>query len=417
MKLIKKITAAVIALAMVGCNDVPEDVKSRAEEQWKPIAEEHKDMLQHIPYSDMQADVDKALKDSYSNFTLRSGIKVSLPDVLRQCDFVQVKDYSSNAEKILEAFTDGSDRQGVTIETYHQEASPGIPGTATVCRGFRDEEGRKQFIVWDNGFVSMFRGKLFDITDTNPETVKIYHIDRGDDLSDSYKLDKETVTVKDAVDKAQKWIDDRYAQFEPDYKIKIHTVRVIQYIDRSDEENEYVTGTELLFYALKEYKGIRLDFNSPKYENEKNSKITRTIRSVSDIQLRMMTDSNIEMVSNGSGMVKPSEKGTLDNVISLSSALQYIESTFTNFNDKLQIADIQLKYTLYPEYDKETQVYNAPNNTLKGHLVWEFTLALSDSAFEQSRKSHKDFDDFFRYIQIDAETGEMEFSFGNYEPR
>ena len=33
MKLIMKITAAVIALAMAGCNEVPEDVKSRAEEQ------------------------------------------------------------------------------------------------------------------------------------------------------------------------------------------------------------------------------------------------------------------------------------------------------------------------------------------------------------------------------------------------
>ena len=33
MKLIKKITAAVIALAMAGCNEVPEDVKSRAEQQ------------------------------------------------------------------------------------------------------------------------------------------------------------------------------------------------------------------------------------------------------------------------------------------------------------------------------------------------------------------------------------------------
>ena len=205
----KKIIIAAISLVMlVGCNEVPEDVKSRAEEQWRPIPEEHKELIQYIPLGEMQADIDKALTDTYANFDLREGIKVRLPDQLRQCDFAQVDGFASNAEKVLDAFIDSSDRKGIAIETYEQEAVLDNPHTKTTCRGFRDEDGKRQFIVWENGFVSMFRGAMFDLQLSSPETIKIYHVDRGDDLSDSYKLDKETLTVKEAVDKAQKWIDE-----------------------------------------------------------------------------------------------------------------------------------------------------------------------------------------------------------------
>jgi hypothetical protein len=408
----KKIIIAAISLVMlVGCNEVPEDVKSRAEEQWRPIPEEHKELIQYIPLGEMQADIDKALTDTYANFDLREGIKVRLPDQLRQCDFAQVDGFASNAEKVLDAFIDSSDRKGIAIETYEQEAVLDNPHTKTTCRGFRDEDGKRQFIVWENGFVSMFRGAMFDLQLSSPETIKIYHVDRGDDLSDSYKLDKETLTVKEAVDKAQKWIDERYAQFEKDYQIRIHTVKVDQYTEKTEDGSEIVLANELIFLALKEYKGVMLDFSGQKTSREKNEKITKIDRSINDLELRMITDSSIEMVTNGSGMITPSETGVIDKGVSVSSALQYIENTFTNFNEKPKIVDIQLKYTLSPEYDKETQAYNAPGNKLKGRLVWEFTLGLPESVQKEYRNKRLDYSDFGRYVIIDVQNGEMEYEF------
>ncbi|MCD7741570.1 MAG: hypothetical protein LUI06_05155 [Ruminococcus sp.] len=44
----------------------------------------------------------------------------------------------------------------------------------------------------------------------------------------------------------------------------------------------------------------------------------------------------------------PTEKEELTEIVSLSSAIDSIEETFTDFNEPMTINDINLKYTLTP---------------------------------------------------------------------
>ena len=107
------ILTAVMALIMTACNDVPEDVKSRTEGRDSVIEaaqnRAHTGEIQYIPLSQMQADIDVALKDKYSNLTLRDGIEVALPDKLTECEFVQISDFLTNYDNVSGAMLDPSE--------------------------------------------------------------------------------------------------------------------------------------------------------------------------------------------------------------------------------------------------------------------------------------------------------------------
>ena len=400
------------AVMLVSCSDIPEEVISRTDDRNQSISEAHTGELEYIPLSEMQADVEKALSEKYTNFTLRDGIKVRLPDALRKCDFVQVSGYISKAQSILENFIDQSNREGVSLTTESFVQDPGLgESSAITVSGFRDEKKREQLVVWDNGFINMFSGELFLLPDHRAETVKIYYTDRNDDLSDSYRLGQSDLTVKEAVSEAQKWIDENYAPLEPDYKIHVYSVKVEKLTYLSDTGEDLSSRYKMSFLAQKEYKGIKLDTISTKAEKAEGESIMSMVRCANNLQLWTTTDSMIEVVTNATGMVIPKEMKTLEKGVALSSALEYIEKTFADFNDKPEIANIQLKYTLSPEYDKTTQLYNAPGNKMKGRLVWEFVFSLSEQNIKWLKDNNPNYDDNGRYIQIDLENGEMDFSF------
>lgn len=135
-------------LCFVSCSDVPEDVKSRAEQR-----EETKRMtirdgdIKYIPLSEMQAYADKAIGEKYSNFTIRKGLKVTLPEKLIECDFVQESGYIANAEEIRDIFftkdeIKDTELEYSTLSPYNPDA-PESKGSE-VC-GFRSEEKKLHF--------------------------------------------------------------------------------------------------------------------------------------------------------------------------------------------------------------------------------------------------------------------------------
>lgn len=397
---------------LVSCSDTPNDVKSRAEDHDQSISETHSGDFNYITLSEMKDDAVKALSEKYANFKLRDGIKVRLPDILTQCDFIQVSGYTSNAQSVLEAFIGKEESKDIQLTTEPYIQDPGLGDTSAITvSGFRDEQKRKQVVIWDNGFINMFSDKLFLLPNHRAETVKIYYMDRNDDLSESYKIGNKKMTISEAAANAQEWIDDNYAPFEPDYKISVYSVKVEKITNISDEGEDLEHYYKLSFFAQKEYKGVKLDCVGMKADKPEGDSIMLIRRCNSILQLWTTSDSKFEVVTNGTGMVIPQETGILNKGVSLSSALQYIEKTFTNLNEKPEIADIQLKYTLAPEYDKTKQLYNAPGNRMKGRLVWEFLISLSDQNIKWLKENTPAYDDNGRYIQIDLENGEMDFSF------
>lgn len=111
-------------------------------------------------------------------------------------------------------------------------------------------------------------------------------------------------------------------------------------------------------------------------------------------------------------MIKPVEKQSLDNIISLSSALRSIETTFADFDEKLEINDINLKYTLKPQYDPESGIiFNAPNTEMTGRLVWEFVMDVPHDKISDGGN----LGDVRRYIYVDAENGQIDYEFDVYK--
>ena len=411
----KKIIIAAISLVMlVGCNEVPEDVRSREEERQGVIS--HAEMSEHpteaklISTNELQADVENALSGKYRNFILSDNIKVELPEEYAECSFTQAADFDSNAEALAEKFFSSDEMSKVELKKvsepaviasddpeYNADDNPNIIN----CRSYRDEEQKLHISVWDNGFCCLIKPSFFDTLGADGKFYKLYHVDRSDDLSDTYLLGEKEVSVKEAADNAQKWVDDNYARFEPDYKFRVKTV-IVKYNDLG----EYMFNIRI----SKSYKGIYID----ELHEVTDSSIKRPdglgnyfqyINTLNYLEIQMKTESVPEYFSNATGTLIPKEEKALGKVVSLSSALGLIENKFADFNEPYIISDINLKYMLYPNYDFKSGIYyNTAGNNYSARIVWEFVI---DVPQEQGSSNN----DVRRFVCVDAETGEISYEF------
>ena len=404
----KKIIIAAISLVMlVGCNEVPEDVRSRTEEREeaksaaRAEASDSSGELGYISLSDLRNDIDKALSVKYSNFILADGLKVDLPAEYSICDFKQADDFEKKADILAGRFFTEDELEGETISLLNEPATDGENDPNMIyARGFRDNDKKLHCFVWDSGFSLLMKPYFFDDLGTDSTFFKLYHVDRGDDLSDKYKLADGEMTVKEASDLAQEWVDKNYSDIEPDYLFRVKTVIV-----RMNDDEEY----HFLIRVSKIYKGIALDELCETVdcsESDPNGGYYYRIEnSLNYIEIKIGKQGEIGYFSNATGTLVPKEKGQLDKIISLSSALGYLQKTFADFNDPMKVGDIELKYMLSPEYDyKAYKFYNTAGTKMKGRIVWEFVIDVPQDVGSE-------YNDVRKYICIDVQTGEMIYEF------
>ena len=406
MKISTLLFAVIIAASMTSCNDVPEDVRSRTEAKNQAISEAEKHLeertgeIRYISPDKLEDDIKAALGQSYANFTVDPSVKISVPKEIVKCDFKQTDGFDSNADKLCERiFGKGSisDIEESTHRSWNHEFN---------CCGFRNNEERKHLSIWNNGFLCFMKPLLFEEMVNNGQRAAIYHVDRGDDLSAKYLLGEKEISVEDGVAAAQKWLDDNYADLEPEYKIRIKTVIV-----RQDDNGAYAFE----FTADRLYNGIELDELIDVIDtNDTHGRMIPMVYQKYRILMIMKSAGDIDYFTNLSGILAPEKKGTLEKVVSLKSALEYAERQFSDFQNPLTINSIGLKYLISPQYDHEHEIpYNKENTVSTGHIVWEFIL---DVPMEQLKDGtgkpiNEHLGDVRRYIYIDAETGEMEFNF------
>ena len=393
-------------LMLTSCNDVPEDVKSRAEEREKAKSAAQNKIseakIEHISPSDMEVDIKKALSESYSNLILADSIKVELPSEYTLCDFTQADGMDANAQKLADRFFTKDELDGETIAILNEPATDGDDDPNMIyAKGFRDETKQLHCFSWDNGFCCLMKHSFFVDMGTDWKLCKLYHVDRGDDLSDKYQLEDGEMSVKEAVELAKEWIDKNYSDIEPDYNFKVKTVIA--------KENDF---GEKQFYikVAKSYKDIFLDelcevVDSSEPDPVKGGMYARIENSLNYIEIQIRQKGEIGYFANSIGTVIPKENGKLDKVVSLSSALRFIQYKFADLNEPLKIGDIGLKYMLSPKYDyKAYKFYNNAGTELKGKIVWEFVIDVPQEIGSRCN-------DVRKYIYIDAENGEMMFNF------
>lgn len=388
----KKISILLLALLLAGCAKTPDNIQNNSQSEKKeanPIKE-----IQKIPVGELKDDTEKALSYDYSNFTFANGIDVSLPDEYLQCSFTQTENFEENYQDILSRFFDADtlSKEDIVKET----SSDGM-----ISYSFIDEQQKIYGCVGNNGFIAFVKPSAFENIFNGGNRVKIYHIDRNDDLSDSYELDGTDVTVEQAAEYAQKWLDENYTDLEPDFDICVKTI-----IARQNEQGIFSYD----IYASKKYNGTALDDLVQKADTSggnaaKMNYVTQTV------YMQMFKKDEIGSLTNGNGILIPKEDKELNKIVSLTSAMGYIENTFTDFNDTLEISDINLKYTLTPlnDYENGQSCYDA-GISFESRLVWEFVIDVPEKDMPTGDE-YLTAGNVQKYIYVDAENGDIDYEF------
>lgn len=280
--------------------------------------------------------------------------------------------------------------------TVHDETGDGM-----VSYSFSDDDGKMYGCVGNNGFICFAKPSAFDDLFNGGNRVKIYHIDRDDDLSDSYELDGTSVTIKQAADFAQDWLDKNYADLEPDLEIAVKTIIV-----RQSDQGIYSFD----IHASKKYNGVLLD-DLVQMTDTSDESMSKMKYITQGIYMQMFKSDEIGSLTNGNGILIPKKERSVDKIISLSSAMGFIENTFTDFNEKMEISAIDLKYTLTPLNDNKNgqSCYDA-GIKFDSHLVWEFVMDVPENEMPVGDE-YSSAGNIQRFIYLDAESGDLDYEF------
>ena len=258
---------------------------------------------------------------------------------------------------------------------------------------------KKYCAVCNDGFIAVLKPDAFDISFSYSEpNVKIYHPDRKDDLSDEYQLKDGKCSVADAVEYINNWFETTYKPLAPYYDFQVNTVIV------REHEGNYLY--QFRVEAL--YNGVPIDSytTEPEYiDGEFTSKMAYLEY---EISIQMLSVNSIDSFTTGSGMLIPKVEEKINECISLESALNFCENTFTEFRD-ITISDIDIMYTLIPIYETDTD----GNNFLSGYNsrpVWEFIIDVPSEDF-LAKGEVNTYGDTRKYIYIDMVTGEVHYNF------
>ena len=132
------------------------------------------------------------------------------------------------------------------------------------------------------------------------------------------------------------------------------------------------------------------------------------------IQIQMIKSDEIASFTNGTGIYIPTEEVEIAECISLESALELCEDTFSDFKD-ITISDIGIMYTLNPVYEPNPNAKEDPLNPeiIVGYTsrpVWEFVIDMEPSEFLKKDEINTR-GDMRKYIYVDMITGELKYNF------
>lgn len=390
MKLTKLVCALVLAAFCTGCAEVPEEVQ-------KEISDYHSEdgsqgtkeqEFQYIKTREIAQDFKAAIQKDYGQFHISDKIIPCEPESLSMMRFSKTEHFSDQFNQAMSLFFAESDLS--QFNTTHDDEGNNL---------FDDADKKVYGCVGDDGFIAMLKPEVYDISYSyNEPNVRIYHPTRNEDLSDEYELADGAYSIRNAVDYVNQWLNTSYQAFSPDYSYEVETVIV------REHEGKYLF--EILIHAL--YKSVPINSYTEELE-KKDGSFTRFLKYTNcGLQIQMVKSDEIASFTNLCGIFEPIETETIDQCISLQSALTLCAETFTDFKD-VTISDIQPMYTIEPEYKEiSPDVYIITG--YHSHPVWEFIIDVTPSDFMKSGERNT-YGDIRKYIYVDMVTGELNYNF------
>lgn len=394
IKLLLAITSFVFSLS--SCAEVPQEVKEDMQHYRTEQEQSEKEFsFELIPVSELSDNADKALKEkNYGQFELSDKIDFSCSQEIYSMSFSFVNDFQSEFDKCIELLYEGNAfNNGYTTES---------DGDSEYVM-LSDDNAKEYFYVSSEGFLAKLNPDVYELSFEygNPR-VKIYHAQRKDDLSDKYELDDKIISVQEAVDYINNWLDTEYEQTYSAFDYRVETVIV--------RENN---GKNLFqIHCNAYYKGVALDSFTRESDNDYTQCKMNNMDYAIDIQ--MLKSNEISSFTNGGTQLIPEENERISECIPLESALKFCEYKFADFNE-MTISDVNHMYTLEPEYEtkitddgQEYEVMTKYNS----HPVWEIVIDVNPSEYA-SKGEADNLGDMRKYIYIDMVTGGLKYKFDN----
>ena len=384
----KIILSMSLLFILTACASVPDQVKSdmngyRNAENGNLNNSE----FTYINVSDLSDNAETAMSKEYGQFTISNKIKFIQPSELNIMSFKSVFGFSEKTEETVGLFFTAS------------EIAAQNPDKNNLEFAFYNEIDKFYCNVDDDGFIAVLKPDAFDISFSYSEpNVKIYHPDRNDDLNDEYQLNDGKCSVNDAVEYVDNWLETKYEPLCPDFNCKVNTVIV------REHNNNYLYQ----FLAESSYKGVPIDSYTREAEIVDGEHTGKMSYIDYGIQIQMINIDTIDSFTNLMGMIEPTVIENIDECISLESALNFCENTFTDFRD-VTISDIDIMYTLNPVYETDDEgqlVVNGYNS----RPVWEFVIDVPPEEFLANGEANT-YGDTRKYIYIDMVTGELKYNF------
>lgn len=397
MKKIILLSAMLCITQICGCAEVPDEVTKDMSSYRDESSEESEEFdFTYIKASELAENAETALGKDYAQFELSDKIRFTEPEQLYLMSFSKTEGFSENFDKVMELFFEDSVISSQSITIREDEEGKTV--------SFMSDEDKVYGCVGDDGFIAMLNPDTYDISFSNQEpNVGIYHTERNDDFSDEYQLKDRKCSVAEAVEFVDNWFETNYSELSPEYDYKAETVIV------REHEGNYLY--QILVHAV--YKGVPLDSFTREHERDGNMNIRMTYSDYS-IQIQMIKSDEIASFTNGTGIYIPTETESVDECISLESALELCESTFADFKD-ITVSDIGVMYTLNPVYEANPEADEDPLNKeiivgYSSRPVWELVIDVTPSEFVKDGEVNT-YGDLRKYIYVDMITGELKYNF------
>lgn len=375
---------------LTGCADVPEEVRKEINNYHSECSSQNieNNGFAYISTSDIEQDFEKAIKQDYGQFHISNQIRPNTPNELYLMSLAKTEHFSVNYDQAMSLFFTES-------ELNIRETVKDNDGNIL----FDDPVSKVYGCVGDDGFIAMLKPEVYDISFAyNEPNVRIYHPARNEDLSDEYELEDGECSIRDAVNYVNRWLISSYQVLSPNYSYEVETVIV------REHNGKYLF--EILIRVL--YKDVALNSYTQELDI-KNGSFTKLLKYTNcGLQIQMVKSDEIASFTNLCGIFEPEETDTVEQCISLQSALEYCAATFTDFKD-VTISDIQAMYTIEPQYvETEPDVFILTG--YQSRPVWEFVIDVDPPEFMKSGEVNT-YGDIRKYIYVDMITGELHYNF------
>lgn len=377
-----------IILLFCGCQQVPEDVKEKAQKHQKAEDVEETDLkyvsLDHI--LDGQAEI---LGKTYQNLNFQETVHLEQPDSVSVLSLTVTKAFGTK-EKLADlclAFF-GSDKYRNRIT--RMENLPEWPEEGIFAFNHNANDDLDSATIGDGGFVACFRKNAHRF---NEYQQAVCHVDWNDNMDAVYELDGDKVSVREAVDYVNDWCNMNWSVLEPEYTYQVKTV----YICTVDQKNYYYC-----FDVCKFYKGMPFDDSNwpgmDGYFYNRNS-LDVVMEHKDELSFFRNNDNSYDIAK---------EELHNDRLIGLKQAVLLVQEKMSG-GRKFEIADIDLKYLLCSDMTEDEAVEKGvgvvtPGSPFTARPVWSFMI--------DSHATAKEVEEIGtswprKFIQVDMITGEV----------